>query len=68
MNYGVLLSLIVFTQVNIRPTLLFYNVAAAPFYSLMPIGILQPSILFPFYMIDYQLGATTASKISHEYI
>ena len=36
-------NLIVFTQVNIRSSILFYNLVVVPFnYWLKPMGILQP--------------------------
>ena len=41
-------TLIVFTQVNSRPTMLFYSLVFLLFIGSEPMGILQPSILIPF--------------------
>ena len=41
-------TLIVFTQVNSRPTMLFYSLVFLLFIGSEPMVILQPSILIPF--------------------
>ena len=62
------LIVFIFTQVNNRPTISFYNLVVPFIYQLKSMGILQPSMLFLFiyWLTDYQQGATHASKISHE--
>ena len=61
-------KLIVFTQVNSRPIILFYNLVV-PFANwLKSMGILQTSMVFPYYWsTEYQQTASTAPKLVHEY-
>ena len=60
-------TLIVFTQLNGSPARLFYNLVVSFICWLKPMGILQPSILVPFYRLTvYKQEATTATQISHE--
>ena len=61
------LTLIVFTQVNGSPTMLFYSLVFLLLNGSEPMGILQPSILIPFIDDWVSTWRYHASKIAHEY-
>ena len=61
-------TLIVFIQVNSRPTISLYNLAV-PFYLLAQAHwyFTTSNIISFHWLTEYKQGATTASKIFHEY-